>query len=61
MCPGVSWGNKTDRSEIHTHVTLYDFTLRRGILKNILDARFPQNAENATVKIENYFEIRKGL
>ena len=48
-------------SQIHTPVSLYDFTLCRGILKNILEVCFLQNAEYATVKIENYFEILKGL
>ena len=33
----------------------------RVFLKNILKACFLQNAENATVKIEIYFEIQKGL
>ena len=33
----------------------------RGFLKNILKACCLQNGENATVKIEIYFEIRKGL
>ena len=33
----------------------------REILKNILNVCFPQNAKNPGVKIENYFEIWKGL
>ena len=51
-----------DRDSLkYTPVSLYNFTLCRGILKNILEASFLQNAEYATVKIENYFEILKGL
>ena len=33
-------------TDIHTPVSLNDFTLCRGILKNILKACFLQNAEN---------------
>ena len=55
MFSGYFLDYPSDMTEIHTHVTHYDFTLCRGILKNILDKCFPQNAENAMVKIENYF------
>ena len=50
----------SDKTEIHTHVTLDDFSPHSDmgdILKNILNARFSFKCKNAGVKIENYFEI----
>ena len=54
------WDAPLNKTEIHTHVTLDDFSPRSDMgdsLKNILNACFFPEMQNAGVKIGIYFEI----